>query len=99
MVVIEMISADEAIEEMIETRLMICCGESIEIEEPTDSAGMFRCYVCFGIGIGYEKRHENNRKFHHTSANQLLSQCSHLQKLQPICLIVAICMKCQHQLL
>ena len=56
----------------LETRLMTCCGDSIEIEEPTDSAGMLKCYFGYSIGIGYEKRHKNNRKLHHTSANHCL---------------------------
>ena len=44
---------------------MTCCRESIETEEPIDSAGMLRCYVCFGIGIGYEKAREQQKVSSH----------------------------------
>ena len=36
----------------LETRLMTCCRESIEIEEPADSDGMPTCSAGYGIGIG-----------------------------------------------
>ena len=74
-----MISADEAIEEMIETRLMTCCGESIEIEEPTDSAGMLKCYVCFGIGIGYEKAREQQKVSSHFCQSASFSMFTHTE--------------------
>ena len=36
----------------LETRLMTCCRESIEVEEPADSDGMPTCSAGYGIGIG-----------------------------------------------